>query len=79
MLKERALSQLASVTNSSVSCVRAMHSDEALDIVAPVPAAPLADRERRLADVGQGEGAVAGHGGLFDPGLALSGVETTVM
>ena len=57
-----------------------MRGDEPGNVVAPMLAAPLAaDGERRLADVGQGEGAVAGHGGLFDPGLALSGVEMTVM
>jgi hypothetical protein len=43
-------------------------------------AAPLAaDGERRLADVGQGEGAVAGHGGLFDPGLALAVTAVTYL
>ena len=43
--------------------VRAMRSDEPLDVIAPVSAAPLAhDRERRLADVGHGN-RVAGRGG----------------
>jgi hypothetical protein len=32
-----------------------MHGDETGDVIAPVPTASLArDRERRLADVGQG-------------------------
>jgi hypothetical protein len=40
-----------------------VRGDEPGDIVAPVLAAPLAaDSERRLADVGQGQRAVAWHG-----------------
>ena len=43
--------------------VGALRGDETGDVVVPIPAASLAsDRERRLADVGQGEGAVTGHG-----------------
>jgi len=43
--------------------VGAMRGDEPLDIVAPVPTASLApDRKRRLADVGQDEQSVVGHG-----------------
>ena len=38
-----------------------MHGDETGDVIASVPTASLADnRERQLADVGQGQQAVAG-------------------
>ena len=50
--------------------VGAVRGDETGDAVAPMPAAPLAaDGERRLADVGQGQRAVAGHvqRGCADP------------
>jgi hypothetical protein len=46
--------------------VGATRGDEALDIVTPSSSARLADdRERRIPEVGQGDG-VAGHVGLAD-------------
>ena len=44
-------------------CVGTPRRDETGDVIAPMPAASLADdRERRFANVGQGERAVARHG-----------------
>ena len=60
--------------------VGTVRGDQALDAVAPIPAAPLAhDLNRRFADVGQGKRAVARHGGLLGPGLANSGTELPVI